>query len=41
LVAEIFTLKVPVISPFAVFTVNPAGNPVALNEVGVSVAVIV
>ena len=47
LVAEIDTLNeptsdgVPEISPVAVFTVKPAGNPVALNEVGVSVAVMV
>ena len=31
---------VPEMTPVAVFTVNPAGRPVALNEVGVLVAVI-
>ena len=31
---------VPEINPVAVFTVNPAGNPVALKEVGLLLAVI-
>jgi hypothetical protein len=47
LVAEMFTavvpmaVGVPLISPVLVFTLNPAGNPVALNDVGELLAVIV
>jgi hypothetical protein len=46
LVAPIVTLElptavgVPVMSPVAVATLSPAGSPVALNEVGVLLAVI-